>query len=134
MLFLLKRIGFFIADNWPYVLAAVVAFVLFVYLIVGLNSCGKNTPPVFTPESLNKINSAEREQIDKVVREVITENTEAKHTVDNRTATSEAEAERLKQEVDEKARKAAEKVIEARNQGRDVTAEELECIVLGSCK
>lgn len=132
-LFFLKRVGYFVKDNWPYVLAFIGAVVLFVFVAVWFNSCGGNTPPVFTPESLNKINAAESERIEKVVREEIEKNAEAKRAVGDRTANAESDAERNKQEVDEKARKAAEKVKEARNQGRDVTAEELECIVLGNC-
>ena len=132
-LFSLKRVGFFLSDNWPYTLAFIVGAILFVYLVVGINSCGKNTAPVFTPESLNKINTAESERIEKVVREEIEKNAEAKRTVGDRSANAEADAQREKREVDEKARRAAEKVIEARNQGRDVTGPELDCIVLGNC-
>lgn len=116
-----------------------VGLIVLAVLAIGLLyfSCirGENKPQVIKEETLQKTKTADRQELQKEFQKVVDDNSEVVRTVDNRSTIAEVNAIERNRIADDKARQAADAVIAARIQGRDVTAEELECLLTGNlCK
>jgi preprotein translocase subunit SecF len=128
-LWLANLVGFISA----YPLVFVVGGVILLTVILFFSFCGKSGG--IDQESINKINSANEAERKQELREVIEKNADTVKTVDNRTAITETNIEQRNQEIEAKIKQADKKILEAKSQGRDVTAEELEkCLLEGDCK
>ena len=130
MLFFVKRAVWFVKDNWKIVLPVIVGIVLFILLITSFRSCGKKA--TIDQEQINKINSANEKERKLELQKVIEQNQEVVATVDNRTTIAETNVVERNRQIDEKIKEVDKKIIEAKAQGKDVTAEELEALLLGT--
>lgn len=110
--------GFLIA-NWYWIALGIGILVLFFVLVSG--SCRNERKVEINEEAIQKVNSADRREREAALEKVITENRDAIESVDNRNIS-------IQQEI-----KRAEAAIEAsKRQGKDVSAEELEVLLLGN--
>jgi Co/Zn/Cd efflux system component len=118
--------------TWPLKLvsaAAVLVLLLLPFLL--LRGCGGS--PVIDQEQINKINSANEKERKAELQKVIEDNQETISTVDNRTTIAETNVVERNRLIDEKIKEVDKKIAEAKHQGRDVTAQELECLLTGNC-
>lgn len=109
--------------------------VVLVALIIGLivvKCAGGDSPKVINEETLQKVKNGDRSTIQKELQDRIDSNAETVRTVDNRTTIAEVNVVERNKAADAKVKQAADAVIAARQQGRDITAEELECLLTGN--
>ena len=116
-----KRLVLYIAAGLALLLAIVFVF----------RSCGKKAS--IDQEQINKINAANEKERKAELQKVIEENQEVVATVDNRTTIAETNVVERNRLIDEKIKEVDKKIAEAKQQGHDVTAEELECLLTGNC-
>lgn len=126
VLFALKRIWYFLYDNWKFTLPV---FLIIVLLIVGYKACGKKKTSIDL-ERIEKINSANRAEREKELQRVIEDNAEVVRTNDNRTAIAETNVIERNRIIDEKVKAVDAEIQKAKQQGHDVTKEELECLLV----
>ncbi len=127
-LFLIKKVWWFVFDNWRIVVPVIVGIVLLILVITTFKSCGKKAS--IDLESLNKINSANEATRKKELQSVIEKNQDVVSTVDNRSTIAETHVAEQTKAIDAKVKAVDQKIIEAKNQGHDVTAEEIECMLI----
>lgn len=111
-----------------YVLAAIALLLLIVFAYRG---CKSKTAKVDL-ETVDKINSKNAAEAKKEVRDLVEENINVTTTVDNRTTLAEANAVERDRLIEEKIKVVNQQIAEAKNQGRDVTQEELQCLLVPS--
>lgn len=107
---------------------AVLALLLLPFLL--LRGCGRS--PSIDQEQIEKINKANEKERKAELQKVIEENAEVVRTVDNRTSIAETNVIERNRSIDEKVKEADKAITEAKKQGRDVTAAELECLLTGN--
>jgi DNA-binding transcriptional MerR regulator len=130
MLFFLKRAAFFFVDNWRIVVPVVAVLIVAVFVFRGCG--GRKGIDIEKIEKINSENAAERK---KELQEVIEKNAEVVQTVDERTTIAETNVVERDRLIDEKVKEVDAKIAEAKKQGRDVTQEELECMLVPeNCK
>lgn len=123
--------GFDISKVQKWVLLALMILIGIIVLAFGLwvRSCVRK-PAKIDEKSIQKINTAnERErkgELDKVLRD----NTDVIRTNDNRTTLTEATIEQREQTIDAKLKVLDTAIVEAKQQGRDITADELTCLLI----
>lgn len=131
MNFLLNRTLLFIRDHWKGF--AIGAGVL-VLVILFYKACGHKKATIDL-DTVNRINNANEKERKAELRKTIEDNATVVSTVDNRTTIAEtnvAERDRL---IEEKVKAANAEIQKAKQQGRDVTQDELQCILVpGDCK
>lgn len=126
-LFVLNALGWLQA-NWRIVLGV---FLLLFVLIFVLKACNRPAKVKIDESQIQKINSENRAERIKELTEVVEANADVIKTVDERTELVDVAAEARNAEVDARVKKADEKIQEAKANGKDVTAEELENLLLG---
>jgi hypothetical protein len=126
MLFVLKRIWWFARDNWKIVVPAIVLLVL---VILFYKTCGHKKASIDL-ETVNKINNANEQERKAELRKTIEENQTVVNTVDNRTTIAETSVSERDRQIEAKVKEADARIAEAKQQGRDVTQEELQCILV----
>jgi hypothetical protein len=126
-LFLQNALGWAYA-NWRILVG--VFLLIFVFAFV-LRQCNRPPKVKIDEAQIQKINSENRAERIKELTEVVEANADVIKTVDERTELVEVAAEARNQEVDARVKKADEKIQEAKREGKDVTAEELEALLLG---
>lgn len=109
-----------------------VFIVVFVFAFV-LKQCNRRTVKIDEAQ-IQKINSENRAERIKELTEVVEANADVIKTVDERTELVDVAAEARNQEVDKRVAEADKKIQEAKANGKDVTAEELECLLTGACQ
>ena len=129
-LFVLNTLGW-AHENWR--IGAGVFLALFVVIFV-YKACNKPPKVKIDESQISKINSENRAERIKELTEVVEANADVIKTVDERTELVEVAAEARNAEVDARVKKADEKIQEAKSNGKDVTAEELECLLTGACQ
>lgn len=129
----LKRIFWFCIDNWR-VLLPILGVLVAVILVNRACSKPKGID-IKDVEAIDKINRGNETERRKQLEKVIVENQEVISTVDERnTIAAESEAEK-QAAIWAKINDADAKIAEAKRQGRDVTQDELECILVPeNCK
>lgn len=115
-------------ENWRIV--AGVFLLLFVFIFV-FKACNRPAKVKIDEAQIQKINSENRQERIKELTEVVEANADVIKTVDERTELVDVAAEARNAEVDKKVIEADRKIQEAKSQGKDVTAEELEALLLG---
>ena len=93
-------------------------------------ACFVHKPIQIEETSLEKIKSENKAERIKELTKVVEANADVIKTVDNRTELSEVNNIERNREVDARVKKADEALQAAKAQGKDVTAEQLECILL----
>jgi hypothetical protein len=117
--------------NWRFLAGAVLilAALLFVY-----RACSKPQKPLTIDEaSLSKINSPNAAERQKALEETVYENAEAVKTVDERSTIAESSVIEMQREVDKKVAEADKKIEAVKREKGDVSAAELECILMNVC-
>jgi hypothetical protein len=113
-------------------LVGTVGFLTGVILIY--RACNKPPKPLTVDEpTLSKINSHNAAERQKALEETVYENAEVVKTVDERTTIAESNVIEMQREVDKKVAEADKKIEAVKREKGDVTAEELECILVGNC-
>ena len=128
----------FLANIWGWTVAhwrLVAGVVAVLFLVIGISlvfrACNKRDAKI-DHDTIDRINSKNEAEARKEVREMVEENMDVATTVDNRTTLAEANAVERDRLIEEKIAVVNQKVAEAKQQGRDVTAEELECLLTGN--
>ncbi len=113
-------------------LAAVVvgAIIVLILLIVAFRSCGGKKEIKIDEAALQKVNSVNRIEREQELKEIITENLEVIKTIDNRTVLTDVVIEQRNREIAAKVKEADAKITEAKQQGKDVSSAELQCLLI----
>lgn len=111
---------------WIVIAGLVLAVVLGAGVFFG--NCGKSSK--INQDEINKINAADRAEREKIFREVIEKNADTVQTVDNRTLQTEQNIETRNQVIEARIKAANDAVVEARRNNSNITAEELENLLL----
>jgi hypothetical protein len=127
-LFLANVWGWIIA-HWRLVLTIAAIIALLIAVIVLYRSCKKTAK--IDLETVDKINNGNRAERMKELQKIIEENSEVIKTVDNRSNVAEVNVVERNREIDAKIKEADKKILEAKEQGKDITQEQLECILTG---
>lgn len=104
---------------------------LLLVLVFAFRSCGKSKAKVDL-ESVDKINSGNKAEVRKEVREMVEENAEVVTTVDNRTTIAETNVVERDRLLDEKVRVVEQKIEAEKAITGNVTQEQLQCILVPS--
>lgn len=131
VLFLANAWGFCVA-NWKLLLLILAGVIVFFWL-VSFSLCSRNKPKIDL-ETVNKINSANEKERKLELQKVIEQNADTVRTVDNRTTVAETNVVERNKKIDEKIAEVDKKIQEAKAGGKDVSSEELECILTGNCQ
>lgn len=110
--------------------AIVVGLVVIIASGFWLKSCFSRKPITVDPERLNKINTKTATEIKKEVQRVVEDNADVITTNDERSTIAEVNVVERNREVDDKVAVATQKIIEAKNNGQDITQEKLQCILV----
>lgn len=105
--------------RWIFI--GIIAVILFITVFIIFKACDGST--TIDEEQIQKINQANEKERKEELKKILVENEETIKTIDNRNIS-----------IEEKIREADKKIVEAKNNGRDVTSEELECILLENCQ
>lgn len=81
-------------------------------------------------QNIEKVNSQNRQERQAELQKVIEQNADVVKTVDDRTTIADANVEQRNAQIYAKIKDADEKIEAAKQQGRDVTSDELECILV----
>lgn len=126
---LFRRLGLY-----PRIIIGVVALVLLIVLIGSVRSCLRPKPKIDL-ERIERINKANETERRKEIEKVVLENLETTRTVDERTTLAEQNAVERDRVIDEKIAEVDKKIAEAKRDGKDVTSEQLECLLVPeNCK
>ena len=127
------RVFRYLASHWRTV--AILAAILVIAIVAGLfRSCGGSKPLKIDEEANAKINSQNRAERIKELTTIVEDNSESISTVDNRSTIAETNVIERNAEVDAKVREANQKIEQMKAQGGNVTAKELECMLLENCQ
>jgi len=124
----------FFANIWGWIVANPVKFALYVFAVLGLIyvvtwfACGKRSS--IDIKNVEKINSENRTERLKELQNVVEDNANVVKTVDGRTTIAETNVTERNAAVDAKVKEADKKIQEAKQQGQNVTSEQLECMLL----
>lgn len=131
---MLTLILLWLKSNWKSVIVGVGIFVIILFVFFTFKGCFTPAPLRVDEDSLQKINSQNATERKKELQTLIEDNKEVVRTVDERTTIAETNVIERNREVDQKIVEADKKIEAAKSQGKDVTSEELECILTGVCK
>lgn len=95
------------------------------------HSCSKKQSATIDLETIQKVNSKDKAEIEAGVNKAVTENADVIKTVDNRTAITELSIEERDKALQEKINAVKEEVAKAKEQGKDITGAELDCMLTG---
>lgn len=109
-------------------------------IVVAVIACGLwlraclSKPAKIDIKNVEKINRANESERLKELEKTIVDNANVVKTVDQRNTIAEVSETERQAQIYVKIREADAKISEAKSQGRDVSSEELECILTGVCK
>jgi hypothetical protein len=126
-LVILNVFGWFVA-HWRLLLTAVGVGVLLLTVALVWNRC--KARPKFDQVEINKINSQNKKERETELQKVIEDNSSVIKTVDERTEITNINVVERNREIDAKVKAADRAIQDAKSQGRDVTQEELECLLI----
>lgn len=120
---------------FPAKMVSIAVLVLLLMIVVlGIKSCGKKETHI-DQASVEKINSNNKAEREAELTRTIEKNQDVITTVDGRTTIAETNVVERDRLIDEKVKSADQAIQAAKQQGRDVTSEELECILIpNNCK
>ena len=132
MLFFANILGF-IGAKWKTIATIIGIAMLVLFVALAFNRCKKE--PKLDIKNIEKINSAnEKERLEELSK-TVEQNADVVKTVDGRNAISEQDEASKQAAIWAKVKEADEKIQAAKSQGRDVTSEELECLLIPeNCK
>lgn len=127
LLSILTWIVNYVRKHWQ-VVAGIAAIVLVIVFGLVFRSCGKKAS--IDQEAINKINSANEKERKAELQIQIEKNQDVINTVDNRSSIADVNVIERNAVIAEKVRVVDRKIAEAKQQGRDVTGPELECMLI----
>jgi len=95
-----------------------------------LRSCWTAHKLKVSQEQIQKINEANRAERIKELQKIVDDNADVIKTVDNRTALSETNVVERNRMIDDRVREADKAIEAAKQQGKDVSGEELDCLLI----
>jgi hypothetical protein len=127
-------IGLFLANVWGFIYAhwriVLIAVIVFLALLTGFcvyrGIKSRATIDQTKIDALNKKNEVERKQ---ELREIIDQNADVIKTIDERNALSDLTIEQRSAEAEKKVEEANKYIEDAKRVGRDVTQDELVCLL-----
>lgn len=122
-------VGAYKAQFIAWGIIVVLAIVLILTVVFGLKSCFKKTPKI-DEQQIQKINQANEKERKAELEKIITENADVVKTVDNRSAVADVNVEARNEAIDAKIKAADKAIADAKSNGKDVTAAELECMLI----
>jgi len=121
----------FLKTHWRKIAIGVGITILLLGIFFTYQSC--KPQPKIDIETVNTINNAnEQKRIEELTKK-INDNAEIIKSNDNRTALTELNIEERDKQIAEKVKEVDLKIQEVKKEGRDVTQEELECLLMGNC-
>lgn len=126
-LFFANLMGWIVA-NWRTVLLSG-GLILF-FVVIGYFACGRAKTVKIDTEAINKINTANERERKKELEKIIVENSDVVRTVDNRSEIAETNIVERERLLDEKIAEVDRKILESKSQGKDVTEQELKCLLI----
>lgn len=117
------------ATKWARWFIIGLIFLIIFILGISLYSCFKKEPKI-DQESINKINTANEIQRKQELQKVIEENQDVIKAVDERNTITELNELERNRQIQIKVAEADKKIEEAKRGGKDVTQEELKCILI----
>lgn len=127
-LFFANVIGWLTA-HWRLVAVCLGAFLLLILVVMAFRGCGKREVKI-DEEQIQKINQANERERKAELQKVIEENQEVIKTVDERSNLAEVNRVERERVIDEKIKEVDKKIADAKSQGKDVTQEELKCLLI----
>lgn len=109
----------------------IIGIIIALTLIFSIKSCLTPEPKI-DQETIQKINSANEKERKAELEKTIKENSDVIKTVDDRNTISDLDVQERQKEIDKKVREAELKVQQSKNQGKDVTQEELKKILMSN--
>jgi uncharacterized protein (DUF58 family) len=104
------------------------AFLGLVYVVTWF-ACGRSKVNV-SQEQIDKINTANKQERQAELRAVVEENAEVVTAVNQNTTIAETHVAERNEAIDAKVKEADKKIEEVKKQGKDVTQEELQCLLM----
>ena len=95
-------------------------------------ACNNKKSAKVDVQTVDKINSKNATEARKDVNAMVEDNINVAEVVGNRTALADANAVERDRLIEEKKKEVSQKIADAKAQGRDVTQEELQCILVPS--
>lgn len=133
----LAAIRLFLANVWGYIVAhwrwflyGFLAIALLLLVVFAYRGCRGSKKATIDLESVTKINNADRKERLEELEKTVIQNQDVIESASNRTALTDLDIETRRKEVQAKVDAADKKVMEAKEQGRGVTQEELQCILV----
>jgi uncharacterized protein HemX len=123
----------FLKKYWIWIVGALVIFFVLI-LGAALYSHLKKTPTIDQAQ-IQKINSADEKEKKQAEQEIVQQNIDVIQSNESNRTLTEANVDERNRQSDQKIVELDKKVAEAKSQGRDVTQEEVQCILApDSCK
>lgn len=113
---------------WGQVLTGIAILFLLVSVAIFYDRC-KSHPKIDT-DTVQKINSADQTERKEELKKTLEENAGVIDSTRENTKLTDLSNEEKEKEIQQKIEEADKKISEAKEQGRDVTQEELECILV----
>lgn len=129
IMFILKRAFYFVVDNWRLFAILAGLLVLILLVVFAYRGCTRRDVKI-DQETVQKVNSQNRREREAELQKVIEENQTVIQTVDNRSAVAETNVVERNAEIDRKVKEVDAKIQAAKQQGRDVTEQELKCLLI----
>lgn len=123
---ILAIIWSFIKKHWKAIVVGLAILILLSY-VAGFSTCGK---PRIDQESIQIINNANEEKRKEELEKKVNENLDVIKSADKNTELSNLEIEERQKEIDKKVEELDKKVEEAKRNGKDITQEQLECMLV----
>lgn len=133
MLLVIANVIGWIVAHWRMVLTIV--GLIFVLTAVALlwNRCKKEVK--FDQATVDKINNGNRKEREQELRKKVEDNADVIKTVDGRTEITNVNVVERNREIDARVKAADDAILAAKSQGRDVTQDDLECLLVPeNCK
>jgi hypothetical protein len=124
-----------LANAWGWIVANPLKAALYLFAFLGVVfviswfACGRGKASV-SQEEINRINTANDRERKKEIESVILKNAETVTTVNEQTTIANANVVERNRLLDEKIAEVDKNIVEAKQQGRDVTQEELQCLLV----
>lgn len=125
---LLLLVWNFIKKHWKGILL-VSAFIVVLSYVAGFSTFCSSGPKVDL-ETVDKINSKNEKEAHKALEEAVNKNLDVIKSADESTTLSDLDIETRQKESDKKVAELEKKVEDVQKQGRNVTQEELECMLV----
>lgn len=110
-------------------LYVVIAIVLLLLIIFAYRGCTKKNVKIDL-ETVDKINNGNRKEREAELQKTIENNADVVRTADNRTAITDTNVVERDRIIAEKVKAADAEILKAKSEGRDVTAQQLECLLV----